>query len=79
MSARTYDDGVWVGKGPSVSVGATVQLLELVPPVVVVLPVVLVGVTESSLPHASSKTEADAKTANRLLRKCFLSMTLGSK
>jgi len=78
MSLRTYDDGVCVGKGPSVSVGATVQLLELEPPVVVVVvPVVVLVVTEelSSLLQAVSSAGAAAVPRSRLLRKCFLSIT----
>jgi hypothetical protein len=79
MSARTYEAGEWVGNGPSVSVGATVQLVLLEPPVVVVVvPVAVLGVT-SSLPQAASRAGADTAPANRLLRKNLRSIKAGGK
>lgn len=56
MSPRTYEAGILVGNGPSVSVGATAQLLAPVP----VVPVVLVaGATVSAvLLQAASKPRA---------------------
>ena len=79
MSLRTYEAGALVGNGPSVSVGATVQLPE---PVVPVVPVPVLddseGVTESSLLQAEISAGVERAPTNKLFRKFFLSMVFSS-
>ena len=73
ISLRTSEEGVFVGKGPSVSDGLTVQS-----PVVVVPPVVSVvsGVVTSSFEHAKGTMLARPKTARPFLKKSFLSIVV---
>ena len=79
ISLRTYDAGECVGYGPSVSVGATLQVPEsveseeLLPDDELPEVVVVVAVSESFL-QASANTEVDAAPIIRLFKKFFLSM-----
>jgi len=75
MSLRTYDAGTFVGNGPSVSVGATVQV-PFVPAEVFAVPepeVVLLSVVPAFL-QASIITGVEIAPIIKLLMKFFLSM-----
>jgi hypothetical protein len=77
ISLLTSEEGVLVGKGPSVSVGLTVHDPEEVPdpvPELVSEPLVLLPVV--SLPQARGATAIMPNAANPFLKKFFLSMVV---
>jgi hypothetical protein len=81
MSLRTYEAGTLVGKGPSVSVGAKVQLPELLDELVVVVLLFaedeldeVLGVASLLLLQASNNTGVLVAPIIKLRKKLFLSI-----